>query len=213
MTDRDRQAEPHQEKLARVLRDRIYLVPYSEKWPALFEVEKQHLLACLPNELLGRIEHYGSTAIPGMPAKPVIDMLVEVNSLEETRQRIVPILEGQGYDYFWRATHGEDGPPFYAWFIKRNASGERTHHIHMVEPQFDHWNSLYFRDYLIAHPDLAREYAALKHKLSVQYSDDRVAYTRGKTSFVLSVTAKAIAYYAFQHQSAVNSHQTLTNDQ
>ncbi|VVB63704.1 GrpB protein [uncultured archaeon] len=69
-----------------------------------FLEEKEHLLACLPRELIGRIEHFGSTAVPGLTAKPIIDMLVEVASLWEARHRIVPILESQGYDYFWRPT-------------------------------------------------------------------------------------------------------------
>ena len=86
----------------------------------VFRREKEHLLSCLPTDLVGRIEHFGSTAVPGLAAKPVVDMLVEVADLEATRARIAPVLEAQGYDYFWRPTHGDDGPPFYAWFIKRD---------------------------------------------------------------------------------------------
>lgn len=76
-------------------------------------------------------------------------MLVEVTDLRATRDRIVPVLQSQGYDYFWRPTYGDDGPPFYAWFIKRKPStGARTHHIHMVESRFaEHWDRLLFRDY------------------------------------------------------------------
>ena len=90
--------------------------------------ERDHLLECLPNGLLGRIEHSGSTAVPGLAAKPVVDMLVEVTDLEAVKARVVPLLEAQGYDYFWRATIGEDGPPFYAWFIRDPDTGRRTHH-------------------------------------------------------------------------------------
>ncbi len=79
-----------------------------------------HLQDCLPPELIRRIEHFGSTAIPNLPAKPIIDILVEVTSLEETKRRIVPVLEAQGYDYFWRATRGEDGAA-----IAREADGSR----------------------------------------------------------------------------------------
>jgi len=61
-----------------------------------------------------------------------VDILVEVVSLEETKKRIVPVLEAGGYDYFWRPAWGNDTPPFYPWFIKRNAAGVRTHHIHMA---------------------------------------------------------------------------------
>jgi GrpB-like predicted nucleotidyltransferase (UPF0157 family) len=149
--------------------------------------------------MIRRIEHFGSTAIPGLAAKPIVDVLVEVSSLEETKARIAPDLEAQGYDYFWRATHGEDGPPFYAWFIKRNSAGVRTHHIHMVESDFEHWDRLLFRDYLIADPETAKEYEALKLALARDYPNDRVAYTEGKTEFVARVTQIAKEYYRSKH--------------
>lgn len=187
--------ETFEQKLARVLQEVVDLVPYDPHWPGQFETERQHLLACLPADLIGRIEHFGSTAVSGLPAKPIIDMLVEVKSLDQTRKRVVPILESQEYDYFWRPTWGDDTPPFYAWFIKRNDSGARTHHIHMVEPDFEHWERLYFRDYLIDHPEVAAEYAALKMQLASAHHDNRVAYTRGKTEFITRVTDIAKRYY------------------
>lgn len=180
--------ETLEEKVARVLRDEIHIVPYDPRWPELFREERDHLRACLPAELLGRIEHFGSTAVPGLPAKPVVDLLVEVTDLEATRASIVPILEAQGYDYFWRPTFSpEDGLPYYAWFIKRDANGARTHHIHMIEADFPHWESLYFRDYLIAHPDAAAEYAQVKTHLAEVHCNDREAYTFGKTEFISKV--------------------------
>jgi GrpB-like predicted nucleotidyltransferase (UPF0157 family) len=118
-----------------------------------------------------------------------------VTDLGETRRRIVPILEGQGYDYFWRPTSGDDTPPFYAWFIKRDARGVRTHHIHMVEAHFEHWDRLFFRDYLIEHPEVAREYAELKLRLSERHDRDRVAYTKAKSDFVSAVTARAKEHF------------------
>jgi GrpB-like predicted nucleotidyltransferase (UPF0157 family) len=178
------------------LREEIFLVPYDPAWPRLFAEEKSHLLDCLPPELIKRIEHFGSTAIPGLWAKPVVDMLVEVSSLEETKQRIVPALEAQGYDYFWRPTRGDDVPPFYAWFIKRDEAGNRTHHIHMVEAGFEHWDALLFRDYLIEHPHVAKEYEALKLRLAHEYAQDREAYTVGKTEFVVQVTGTAKQHYS-----------------
>ena len=187
--------ETLEERIRRVLQEEVSLVPYDPAWPLMFEDEKKHLLSCLPQELIRRIEHFGSTAIPGLVAKPVVDVLVEVSSLEETKARIAPVLEAQGYDYFWRATHGEAGLPFYAWFIKRNAAGVRTHHIHMVERDFEHWDRLLFRDYLIAHPETAQEYEALKLALASDYPNDRIAYTEGKTEFVTRVTELAKEYY------------------
>ena len=161
----------------------------------MFEAEKRHLRACLPGGLIGRIEHFGSTAVPGLAAKPIIDMLVEVSSLPETRKTVPPMLEAQGYDYFWRPTWGDNIPPFYAWFIKRDAGGQRSHHIHMIEADFEHWDRLHFRDYLIEHPKIAKQYQDLKLRLAADHANDRVAYTAAKTEFIVGITATAKAHY------------------
>jgi GrpB-like predicted nucleotidyltransferase (UPF0157 family) len=183
------------ERIERVSKEQISIVPYDTQWPLRFIQEKSYLLESLPPEMIGRIEHFGSTAVPGLAAKPVVDMLVEVKSLEETKIRIVPVLEAQGYDYFWRPTSGDNVPPFYAWFIKRDAAGVRTHHIHMVEKHFEHWERLLFRDYLIGHPEVAKEYEALKLRLARDNPHDRVAYTEGKTEYVVRVTKLAKEHY------------------
>ena len=189
--------ESLEQRIQRVVREDVALVPHDPRWAELFRRERDHLRTCLPADLLGRIEHFGSTAVPGLAAKPIVDMLVEVADLQATRMRIAPVLESQGYDYFWRPTHGDDGPPFYAWFIKRNpGTGVRTHHIHMVEADFvEHWDRLLFRDYLIEHPCVAGEYQELKLRLASAHPNDRVAYTNGKTEFVLRVTEQAKRLY------------------
>lgn len=179
-------------RIRRLSAEEVAIVPYDPRWPYLFQQEQAHLRSCLPPGLVGRIEHFGSTAVPGLGAKPIVDVLVEVSDLEATKSQIAPLLEAQGYDYLWRPTHGEDGPPWYAWFIKRDpASGARTHHIHMVEAHFEHWDSLLFRDYLIQHPETAREYETLKRRLAGEHPHDRVAYTNGKAEFIQAVTATA----------------------
>jgi GrpB-like predicted nucleotidyltransferase (UPF0157 family) len=187
--------ETLEKKVARVLKEEIAIVSYDSRWPEMFEQERLHLISCLPRDLIKRIEHFGSTAIPGLPAKPIVDILVEVTSLDETKKRISPVLEEQGYEYFWRPTWGDDTPPFYTWFIKRDQYGNRTHHIHMVEGHFEHWDRLLFRDYLIEHPDIALEYGNLKTKLSGAHHNDRVAYTQAKTDFIRKITEKAKRYY------------------
>ncbi len=194
--------ETLEEKIARVVREDVAVMPYDSRWPEMFRNEKAHLLSCLPDALINRIEHFGSTAVPGLAAKPIVDMLVEVASLDETRKHIPPILETQGYDYFWRPTWGDDTPPFYAWFIKRDAQGNRTHHIHMVESHFEHWDRLLFRDYLIEHPEIARQYEALKKALSSEYHADRVAYTKAKSDFITKITRLAKKQYTEAQQNA-----------
>jgi GrpB-like predicted nucleotidyltransferase (UPF0157 family) len=189
--------ETLEQRIQRVVHEEVAIAPYDAAWPELFRQEKEHLLSCLPNDLIRRIEHFGSTAVPGLAAKPIVDILVEVTDLEATKIRIVPILESQGYEYFWRPTHGDDGPPFYVWFIKRHSrTGTRTHHIHMVEGDYsDHWDRLLFRDYLVGHPEVAREYEALKYRLASTAARDRIAYTRGKTEFILKVTEEAKQFF------------------
>jgi len=186
------------QKIEMLTKETITIEPYNSLWPQLFQDEKKHLLSLSPNKLIKRIEHFGSTAVPNLSAKPIIDMQVEVASLEKTRKLLVPILESQGYDYFWRPTLGDDVPPFYAWFIKRNANGARTHHIHMIEdtPSFiEHWNAILFRDYLIEHPKIANEYEDTKLLLSKKFKNDRVAYTKNKTEFIQRVTKIAEVAY------------------
>lgn len=204
--------ETLEEKIARVVKEEVAVVPYDPRWPEMFEQERLHLLSCLPADLVKRIEHFGSTAVPGLSAKPIVDILVEVTSLDETRRRIAPVLEAQGYDYFWRPSWGDDTPPFYAWFIKRDRNGNRTHHIHMVESQFEHWDRLLFRDYLIEHPDIAREYGNLKMRLSTAHQNERVTYTQAKADFISRVTEQAKQYYRKAQQAHTPDALSRTGD-
>jgi GrpB-like predicted nucleotidyltransferase (UPF0157 family) len=121
-------------------------------------------------------------------------MLVEVTSLRAARTKIAPILETHGYDYFWRPSFGDDIPPWYAFFIKRDDRGIRTHHLHVVTNRRtfqEHWERLLFRDYLIAHSQTARAYERLNIKLATAHPNDRVTYTNGKTAFIQRITAQA----------------------
>lgn len=187
--------ETLEEKIRRVTSEDVAIVSYDPRWPEFFQQEKARLRACPWAELFGRIEHFGSTSVPGLAAKPIVDMLIEVKDARAVRERIPPFLEPQGYDYFWRPALF-DGPPYYSWFIKRGPDGVRTHHLHMVEPHFEHWERLKFRDYLIAFPDVAEAYEELKYRLASDFPNDRVAYTKGKTEFIVSATKRAKAYFS-----------------
>ena len=179
-------------RIEEAIREEVSIVAYNSEWPRRFEAEAELLRRMLPASLITRIEHFGSTAIPGLPAKPIIDILVGVGSLEMTQREIVHVLETHGYDYFWRT----DVEPPYAWFIKRDAEGKRTHHIHMVEADSKMWDRLYFRDYLKEFPEEAKHYADRKQSLCEKYRTDRIGYTHGKTQFVVSVTERAKQYYS-----------------
>jgi len=191
-------------RIEKVVKEKISLVPYRPIWGKMFKEESEFLLKKLPKSIIKRIEHFGSTAVPGLSAKPIIDILVEVMSLEKTKEEIVPILKSEGYEYFWRPVFGDNGPPYYAWFIKRNSKGTRTHHIHMVEADSELMDRLYFRDYLKEFPQIAKIYNDLKIKLSEQYPNDRVKYTEEKTEFVIDITEKAKKYYGKKTQRLLN---------
>jgi len=175
--------------------DEIALVEYNQRWPELFAVEAARLRAALGEGVVA-VEHFGSTAVPGLAAKPVIDLLVGVRSVAEAREKAVPALEALGYA-FWH-----DNPnPDHLFFVRGlPPNGPRTHHVHMVEPgkfrdpkneAFLFWDRLLFRDYLCANPDEARRYEAVKRDLASRFPDDREAYTDGKSEYVYGVMQKA----------------------
>lgn len=184
--------ESIEDKVRRVTSEAFEIVEYDPEWPTRFERERQYLLDRIPDGTVLRIEHVGSTAVPGLAAKPIVDLLVGVDDLAVVREQVAPLLESEGYDYFWRPAHGDADPPFYAFFIKRNTRGARTHHIHVVTMDFaEHWDWVVFRDHLIAHPHVADEYARLKRRLAIEFANDRVGYTREKSSFITDVVRHA----------------------
>jgi GrpB-like predicted nucleotidyltransferase (UPF0157 family) len=166
-------------------RDDIYLVDYDPLWPAQFEKMAAWLRSRLGPDTALRVEHYGSTAIPGMPAKPVIDILVEVPSFNEAKKRALPCLNEEAWEYWWYAGH-------MVLFRRKTLMGERTHHVHMMPRGHKFWNGLAFRDYLRSHPEDAARYAALKRQLADRYPKDRERYTSAKTEFVRETTSKAL---------------------
>ena len=165
--------------------DEVHLVDYDPSWPQQFDEAKSWLREHLAPEIALRIEHYGSTAIPGMSAKPIIDVLVEIPSYSEARQHVIPLLNSEKWEYWWYSDH--------MIFIKREKlMGHRTHHIHMAPRGHKLWEGLAFRDYLRIHEEDALHYAALKQKLAVSYCRDRERYTEAKTMFVKTITSKAL---------------------
>jgi GrpB-like predicted nucleotidyltransferase (UPF0157 family) len=153
----------------------VRLIPYTGEWKRLFEEEKIRLQAVVGKYVLD-IQHVGSTSIPGMAAKPIIDIAIAVKNFEEASVCIVPI-EQLGYEY-----KGELGIPRRHYFAKGDP---RTYHIHMFEIGSQDWvDQLLFRDYLIRHPQSAQEYANLKIALARRFPQDREAYLEGKAPFI-----------------------------
>ena len=153
----------------------VRLSPYNPEWAKLYHAEKA-LLTRTIGGFVRDIQHVGSTAIPGIPAKPIIDIAIAVDDFNRARECIPP-LQLLGYDY-----RGENGIPRRHYFEKGDP---RTFHIHVNEISSRNWeDQVLFRDYLIAHPKLAGEYAELKTSLAARYPDDRDAYLEAKGPFI-----------------------------
>ena len=163
----------------------ILIVPYDAAWPRLFLEERAILENLLTRWLVGPIEHVGSTAVPGLAAKPVIDIMAGVKSLDESRPAI-PVLAAIDYCYF------PYQPEQKHWFCKPSHSF-RTHHLHLVPFGSKHWNErLVFRDYLRRNSATAKEYAELKQRLAEQYKFNRDGYTQAKGPFIHSILQSAM---------------------
>ena len=169
--------------------DAVEIVPYDSRWPLLFEEEARRLRSVLDPSLIVGLEHFGSTAIPGLSAKPIIDIVVAVRSLAAAQATFVDALRPLDYVY-WADNPKKDRlffvkgmPPF---------GSKRSHHVHVTEPQGEVWRRLAFRDYLRAHPDEAETYERLKTRLAREHQADREAYTDAKSAYVEGVMRKAI---------------------
>jgi GrpB-like predicted nucleotidyltransferase (UPF0157 family) len=163
----------------------IEIVPYDPFWPMRFQEELDGLRRVLAAWLAGPIEHIGSTAIPGLAAKPVIDILAAVATLEGSQPAIAAAAE-LGYHYAPYQPHLEH------WFCKPSPAS-RTHHLHLVPVGSPQWHGpIAFRDYVRAHWDVAVEYEALKCRLAAEHRLDREAYTQAKRPFIAAVTAVAL---------------------
>lgn len=164
--------------------DEIVVVPHSTAWTARFRIESQLLHVAL-SELKPAIEHIGSTAVPGLAAKPIIDMLIGVESLAafESQAKRLAVFGYQYIPEYERALPDRR-------FFKRVVNGVRTHHVHVVEKNGLYWKRyLKFRNSLRDDGWIASRYAELKRRLAARHSFDRDAYTNGKTGFIEAVLA------------------------
>lgn len=162
----------------------VTVVEYDPAWPAAFQAIARRAAATI-GEQVTTVEHVGSTSVPGLAAKPVVDLAVVVR--EEDVPHAVERLATLGYTY-----QGERGIAGRHAF--RSPPGEAKHHLYVCVPESpglrDH---LLFRDHLRAHPDAARAYAGLKRRLALQHRDDRDAYQQAKSAFIEAVTRRAEA--------------------
>jgi len=169
---------------------RVLVVPHDPLWAGEFDRESQ--LLCLGiGDLLLAIHHIGSTAIPGIYAKPIIDMLAVVNDLAQLDQKSAA-LESLGYEVM-----GELGIPGRRYFRKNDSLGRRTHHVHAFQVGSPHIERhLAFRDFMRAHPMLADQYGDLKRKLAAAHPHDIEAYMDGKDGFIKAMQTRALEWLA-----------------
>src|SRR3984893_4686897 len=132
--------------------DEVEIVNYDPRWPVLFDEEAERLRAVLDPSLIVGLEHFGSTAVPGLSAKPIIDILIAVRSLADAQATFVEALRNLDYVYW------ADNPKKDRMFFVRGMppfGSRRSHHVHVTEPHGEMWQRLAFRDYLRAHPEEA----------------------------------------------------------
>ena len=171
--------------------ERVRLVPYDPAWPQQFAAESEVIRGLIGPWITGGIHHVGSTAVPGLAAKPVIDIQVGVADLVSARPCIEALVPAH---YVWAPYR----PDVMLWFCKPGFA-HRTHHLHLVptaSPRFA--DVLAFRDLLRANPDEAADYLALKRRLAEVHAQDREAYTDGKSEFVAGAVARAHEWRARQ---------------
>lgn len=161
----------------------IAIVPHDRRWPEMFAAERVSLEGAIGAWIVGGVHHVGSTAVPGLDAKPIIDILVGVESLEASRACFEPLsrLEYRYAPYRPDEMH---------WFCKPDP-GRRTHHLHLISVGHRRFEEeLMFRDRLRGDSTLAGEYSALKHDLAVRFRNDREGYTDGKADFIRSALSQ-----------------------
>jgi len=164
--------------------EQINLVPYDPTWSTEFEKEKKLIEATIGEWTVGGIHHVGSTAVDGLSAKPIIDIMVGVENLEKAKPLIEKLTKIQ-YCYF------PYKPELMLWFCKPSPY-KRTHHLYLMEPSHPEWKArLSFRDYLRNHQEARDEYQDLKERLAEKFKDDREAYTEAKSKFIERIVKEA----------------------
>ena len=174
----------------------IILKEYNTEYPSWYEVEKEKLVEQFDNRTMVRISHIGSTAVPGLLSKPTIDILMEISQASDTSQVAEKLKEMQ-----WILMHDTDTPTFKQTYNKgytKYGFEEKVYHLH-VRYAAD-WRELYFRDYLMEHPEIAKQYANLKRQLKERFEHNRDAYTDAKEEFVKKYSKAAKLRYGKRYE-------------
>lgn len=172
------------EKIIGLQRKKVRLVAYKPIWKKLYRKEEKRLRNVFGKDILD-IQHVGSTSIPGVKSKPIIDIAVGIKSLKLGR-KFLKTLEKLGYKY--RGSMGVAGRLFFAKGSRKN----RTHYLHLEKFNSENWRShIVFRDYLRRHKNAVKEYNKLKEELAKKYKNDRDTYTAKKEIFIEKIIKNA----------------------
>jgi len=167
-----------------VVEGKVRLVPHNPLWQAYFDLESHHLYTVL-EPYVKEIRHIGSTAIPGIYAKPILDIMVGLVDIADVRHCKAPLA---ALDYTYEGEQDISG-----WHFFRKKTGDMTtHHLHVVQWNGTYWlDHVLFQEYLFRHPEIAEAYKRLKITLARKHANDREAYTQDKTDFINKVTEMA----------------------
>lgn len=168
--------------------ERAEVRPYDPRWADRAAAERDRLQQLLAPWLVDGIEHIGSTAVPGLAAKPIIDLMASVTDLDTVAEQAAERLTANGWTY---VPPNLDNRPWRRFFVKADPSNQRREaHLHLIQAGHPRWtDQIRFRDALTNDANLAQAYEDLKRRLAKQSGHDREAYTEGKAAFIASVIA------------------------
>ncbi|RUR39192.1 GrpB family protein [Vreelandella populi] len=176
-----------EESLSRAIYEEVAIFPYNKNWPLLFEEERDRLLHLFPGRFLA-VEHIGSTAVPGLSAKPIIDILAGVEAMQCADALLEPLCQAK----YTTSMEFNASLARRRWLM-RWAEGRRTHHLHLVVYDSQEWQQrLAFRDKLRTNSGIARNYEQNKRAWAAEFSSDREAYTAAKSDFIRGTLSSAI---------------------
>jgi len=163
----------------------VELVEFNPKWKEIYEKEKERIIKDFSHKVILRIEHFGSTSVPNIKAKPYIDILIEIPKEQLFDENLIKRFEHLGYVYF-KVPERENIEAYMSFGKGYSLTGQKAQifHIHMCPGDNIMWKQLDFRDYLISNPDRAKAYEKLKINLAFKYKYDRGQYVLSKTDFI-----------------------------
>ncbi len=179
----------------------IELVDHNPEWKNTYEREKERIIEKVGNDIILRVEHFGSSSIPSIKSKPYIDLMIEIPKETLFDENLIANFTELGYSHF--VVSARDNIEAYSSFGKGynvNGKKEQIFHIHMCPKNNVMWKQIDFRDFLNSNPERAKQYENLKLKLATKFKNDRGSYVLGKTDFVNKtldiISEKASAHYS-----------------